>query len=1172
MKSNGCVLVRWGLILLAVLGSGCFSFLRAQSSSTGALTGTVTDPSGGVVPSATITLVNSATGQTQTTTTASNGVYRFSLLPPGTYSVKVSAQGFKTAQSQSITVNVTETPVQDVKLEVGDTAQQVTVSGEAVALQTETAAVGTLVESKILTSIPLTTRNYTQVLSLSSGAVTSVNNAANLGRGSQDANVNGQGASANNYQMDGADANNWTINTATDGNNEYGGISIPNPDALAEFKIQTSQYDAGYGRNAGANVNVVTKSGGNDFHGDVFEFVRNDIFNANDFFRNELGQPRAVLKQNQFGGTFGGPIKKNKLFFFGSYQGTRQRNGYDRSALVTDVLPPLTNDRSAATIGAQFCPANHPGDTRYNTFAGGVQVACDGSNINPVALKLLQMQLADGSYMIPTPQVIQSNGLGLSTLSVPSHFKENQFLVNTDYVISSKHTLSERYFHAAPTSLKSLNIEVANDTPGFPEFVQYTDHNASLKLTSVLTNTFVNEARIGFTQDRDFAFGENVPTAASLGEIPVDPFFPEPGTFNVTGALGTFSFLGGRGNDWLTKSNQLQFGDQISWVHGKQTIRAGADFEKVFWNLRTAGRARGTASINNFTDFLIGLDAAHNGSPTGQSNIFSVIAQEGNGDRGDLSPIFVAYPGSAFVQDDIKVTARFTLNLGLRWEYLPGSFDIQGKTGNIIPSIAKLMPVPPLSGTYVGVTISPTYDPNLINPYTGQPFGPPPTGVIARSSKTLYQNNAPLDTFAPRFGFAWQPGSNQGRLVVRGGYGWFYQNNGGNSLNTSGLTTMPFAQRIVNTGSTNNFSTLQKPYPDTTLGFKIRTPTSQLTDVVGGPIYKVPLVQEWSLNAQYQLAVTWTMEVGYVGSFGTHQFISQGVNQPALASPSNPVNCGYDGVPTDCITTNTAKNAALRVPIMGFTPSALSALTFPGNSWYHGLQTTVRKQFSHGLTAQVAYTYSKAEATSFAFDDEFTGVRAPVNYDRKHRLIARYNYDLPTLFKNSAFAKIMLGGWSVSGVTTAQSGTPMNLTDSRGGTVYGSANPSTIQFCPGMDKANLVTSGSTKDRLSNWFNKAAVCSIPTAGGGTATGYGNAGQGIVVGPGQFNWDIALGKATRVGGLREGAQLEFRTEFYNAFNHAQFNNPGTAFNASSTFGKITSTSVAPRLIQFGLKYVF
>src|SRR6266851_3955697 len=352
---------------LAVFLCGCVSCLWAQSSTTGGLTGTVTDSIGAAVPSVTVKLVNLATNQTQITMTDANGGYGFSLLPTGIFGVNFSAQGFKTSQLASVAVNVSEASVLYAQLEAGESTQQVACLCHVG--QAATSSTSTLVDNKTITAVPLTTRNFTQVLSMSSGSAASVNDAGLLGAGSQNVNLNGNTATGT-FTVDGAAS----------------ASTVPNPDTISEFKIQTSQYDAGYGAKV-PNTNLVTQSGENEFHGDAWEFVRNDIFNANAFFRNAAGQPRATLKQNQFGGTLGGPIKRDKLFFFGSYQGTRQVNGLDPTAsLSTIILPPLTNDRTAATIGAQFCPANKTpaaAQSAYKTFAGGVQVACDGSNINP---------------------------------------------------------------------------------------------------------------------------------------------------------------------------------------------------------------------------------------------------------------------------------------------------------------------------------------------------------------------------------------------------------------------------------------------------------------------------------------------------------------------------------------------------------------------------------------------------------------------------------------------------------------------------------------------------------------------------------------------------------------------------------------------------------------------
>jgi hypothetical protein len=318
--------------------------------------------------------------------------------------------------------------------------------------------------------------------------------------------------------------------------------------------------------------------------------------------------------------------------------------------------------------------------------------------------------------------------------------------------------------------------------------------------------------------------------------------------------------------------------------------------------------------------------------------------------------------------------------------------------------------------------------------------------------------------------------------------------------------------------------------------------------------------------------------------------VTHGLNQAALVTASNPkINCGFDGVAADCIMSNTASNAKMRVPIMGETPTALGDNSLDANSWYHALQTTLRKQFSHGMTFQVAYTYSKAESnTTFVNDQNNVASQwAPQNFDRIHRLVVNYIYDLPDPIKGDGFPSAILRGWSLSGVTTVQTGTPLTLTDTRGGTIFGNAGTSTAYLCPGASVSSIPTSGGNdQSRLGKWFNTSVFAGTSGSTCGSfpvsplandfpkpaATDYGNLAQGIVTGPGQFNWDISLGKLTRVGGIRENAQLQFRAEFYNAFNHPQFMNPGVAASSSSTFGVITASSVAPRLIQFGLKYIF
>ncbi|HMD47857.1 MAG TPA: carboxypeptidase regulatory-like domain-containing protein, partial [Bryobacteraceae bacterium] len=396
--------------------------LLAQSAGTGALTGTLIDPTGAVVPGVTVVLTSLETNQTRTTTTGSDGVYKFSLLPPGNYSVRLSATGFKTSEVPSVTVNVTETPVLDRTLEVGAQSEQITVEATAELLQTSSSTLGTTVGSSTMTALPLSSRNYTQILALSAGTNTGANNATAFGKGTQDMSVNGNDPGQNSFQMDGVNINNFANAGSANDSSLYTGIGVPSPDAIQEFKVQTSTFDASYGRNPGANVNVVTKSGTNQFHGTAFEFLRDTIFNANDFFYNRdnplSSSHKQVLNQNQFGGVLGGPVIKNKLFFFGSYQGTRQKNGVSSSGFTSAFMPPVpAGDRRAsgfaAALGAANCAANHPGSFNYGTF-GGSNVACDGSNISPVMLNILNLKLPNGNFYFPGSGTTDYRSIGFS--------------------------------------------------------------------------------------------------------------------------------------------------------------------------------------------------------------------------------------------------------------------------------------------------------------------------------------------------------------------------------------------------------------------------------------------------------------------------------------------------------------------------------------------------------------------------------------------------------------------------------------------------------------------------------------------------------------------------------------------------------------------------------------
>ena len=425
------------LAVILLLVSAAFG----QTPGTGAISGVVYDPSGRVVVAAEVLAMNEATHLSRSVMTGPEGLFRVQLLLPGQYTVTVKAAGFAVSTTHSIVVTVSEITSFSLTLSIETATASVQVAGDAEMAQLENSTLGRAVEQESIQALPLANRNYTQILGLSPGVVVSLPDATELGRGTQNVTANGAKTTSNNIQFNGIDANNLSQNSAANDGEEVG-TAIPAPDAIQEFKVQTANYDASYGRGAGANVDLVSRSGTKQFHGSAWEFVRNNLFNANDFFLKLDGQPRPTLKQNQFGASIGGPILRGKSFFFVAYQGLTSRNG--AGSAVTAILPQLTSDRSAATLGAQFCPANHGNAAGYLTNAGGVQVACDGSNIHPAALALLNFKLSNGQFAVPSPQVNLPSAdptqlpFGQSTFAIPATYSENQFSVNIDQVLTQQ--------------------------------------------------------------------------------------------------------------------------------------------------------------------------------------------------------------------------------------------------------------------------------------------------------------------------------------------------------------------------------------------------------------------------------------------------------------------------------------------------------------------------------------------------------------------------------------------------------------------------------------------------------------------------------------------------------------------------------------------------------------
>jgi Carboxypeptidase regulatory-like domain len=1163
--------------------------LMAQSAGTGALTGVLTDPSGGSIPNATITLTNAQTNQTRTVTTGADGSYRFPLLPPGTYRVRFSATGFKTSEVTSFTVNVTETPVLDRTMEVGAQTEQVTVEANQELLKTSESTLGRVVDSATLSRQPLATRNYTSIMGLEAGAAGGVGNATTLGKATADIAVNGAGLDQNNIMMDGA----TIVNAFGAGNNGdfgiYVGVAIANPDAIQEFKVQTSTYDASYGRNPGANVNIITKSGSNEFHGSVFEFLRNEALNANGFFynrdnANSTKGVKQILKQNQFGGTIGGPIKKDKLFFFGSYQGTRQRNGVSGGGSSSPILPPIpAGDRSApgfkAALGAAMCPANHPGNPSYLTgfggavlafFPGETQVACDGSNISNVALNILNVKLPGGGYYIPGST---NGGFQQVNYSIPSVYTGDQYLANADWVINSKNTLAMRYFFTEDPQTTPFSI---SNIPGTPSSTYYANTVSRVKLTTVFSPTLINEVQASLERNIANGFDTAPYTNQQVGITGIVPQETLPPATIIVGAMN----IGGTLAPFYGPATQMQYADHISWSHGKHTFRAGFEYEFLQWNLSFASLLRGFLISPGFNDYLLGLPGGF-GPGTTNNPAFGTFINCLFCVRSGPDGIIHGYRernASWYVQDDWKVNSRLTVNLGLRWEYDGVFGDHYGNLTNVWPSLLQTATPPttsqPTGAGLVGYVVPSNYTAH---------YPAPPAGVKTLNTEFPSLNGVPKNNFGPRIGFAWNPTD---RLVVRGGFGMFYDRVGSSKFVHAVEQGVPYALTLDYGGAAALPYTISNPFPSTPLGFVPRwfDPKTGANSALNTPFYEsvhAPLSRQFNLGFQYQLGQRWVVEVGYVGSSGINQAnYNHNINLAQLASPSNPIN-GQ--------TTNTLANAAYRVPYLGYQAIGLQATAYDAIYNYNSLQVTARKQLSRGLTMQAAYTWSK-DLTNLSGDGQ-TNINdanrigtqyGPAYFSHPHRFVLSYSYDLPFGHPKGALGKLATG-WNVSGNTIVQTGTPMTITDTTAGTAYyGASNPGnaeggsvTAQLAPGATYGSIPTSGGVKARLggasggSGFFNKSAFTNPIVIGSDGATAFGNAGLGIVRGPDQVNFDVSIIKDTH---LTERQTLQFRTEFFNIANHPVFGNPTVARNNANLFGVINSQVGNPRLIQFALKYMF
>ena len=1164
-------------LLLAKVGSG-------QTPGTGAISGVVVDSSNRTLAQAEVQAVNEATHVSRSVTTTAEGVFRVTLLSPGTYDVTVKHSGFAVNTSHAIQVAVSETTSLNVALAVAGESEIVQVEGSSSAAELESSTLGGLVNGTAIQTLPLSTRNYTQILGLSPGVVVDLPSAAALGNGTQNVASNGATPTSNNIQFNGIDANNLVENSAAHAQSYEVGTAIPAPDSIEEFKVQTANFDAAYGRGTGANVDLVTKSGTNNFHGSVWEFVRNDIFNANDFFSKLAGQPRPHLKQNQFGASVGGPILKDKTFLFAAYQGLTEINGL--GDLRTTNLPLLTADRSAATLGAQFCPAGHLNSagqpaTGYLTQAGGTQVACDGSNINPVALKILNAKLPNGQFAIPSPQIALPNSgvdptnqfpLGQSTFATPARYREDQFTIDIDHALGVKNTLAGRFFYSRAPTTEPFSPNAAN-VPGWG--TDQLDRNTMFVLadTHILNPNLVNIARFGYIRFDGLSSVQNPLTAQSIG-IGTPTGAGDPGANAPGVTVGGFT-IGDAGtpNEWSV-TNTFVWQDTVALARGRHNARFGVEFKRHQVDENQPQQTDGLLQISTFNDFLLGLSAAQNGSPTGTSNVTNSIAGGGNFRRDER------YTDVAtFAQDDIKLAPRLTLNLGLRYEIFGAPTETNGRLPNFDANTASVGPVP-VTGTYSGITLPSNF------------HGPVPAGVTKTPYAGFYKT--PYGDVSPRIGFVWQV-TQDPILVMRGGFGVYYDRHSGN-LAEQTLSQLPFATSQFAFGTQNAQATLQSPFVPLVLPassypvFMPRTPNSFPFIEGTNPNILDGKTEEYNLNLQYALGHSYLLEVGYVGTRSLHRPGQVEFDQALLASPQNPVNGE---------TTNSVNNVTARLPIQGISQGSLfTDSVFVGN--YNSLQVSITRRMRHGFQVQGSYTWSKNldEVNGEGGTDVFE-LQLPTNNqldlrhssyglandDRAQRAVVHFVWSVPKFASAPTLVRHVITNWEFSGIGVIQSGAALSVFDGNAGSVYGLLGGEVrAQLAGGISPS---TSGSLFSRVTGtgrYLNAGAFTRAPEAPNGTSLAdqdFGNSGVGILRGPGQHNLDFS---AERVFPVKGESSFRFRAEVFNLTNTPQFGNPNTFLGygdpslatptASASFGRITGEQGGPhpRIIQFAAKYLF
>ena len=1122
-----------GFVFALCVGAGLIlaaSKMVAQMT-TGTILGTVTDPSGGVIPGAKVTITNRGTGIVSNAVTDGSGNYVMLDLIPGTYDVSGEKEGFGKVAKSGITLQVDQKARVDVTLPVGSTTQTVNVESQAPLVQTSSSEQGQVVTGHTIENMPLVSRDFAQLVDLNTGAVPNYQPTAIEGGAVSVNNIEGFSAS----DVNGMDnqAQSWTVDGVTDNEVVFGNLGVvPAVDAIQEFKITNDSYSAEFGGLGGANVQIAIKSGTNHFHGDAWEFLRNSALDANDFFSNASGIPIPPYRQNQFGGTIGGPIKKNRTFFFTDYEGFRSYEGFTGLQTIPDV---------AQRIGDFSAPGN---PTIYNPL-NSVTGAPTPFTGNMIPSNLISSQAAGLMALFPAPNIVAPVGDANYIGSAAQTRGVNQFDVRIDHQLTDKDQFLARYsyFRGTFSNTPFLGTVLEGQGPS-GQFVgaSYTlDQNLAIAETHTFSPSTLNEARFGWLWVfvHFYSFDQNLQTANQLGIPGVNickPLCSGIPLFVVSGfsdtASGGYSGFGHQDYDPTYRTdNVFQFVDNLTHIHGKHILKFGTDIRQVRGDMLQTNDGVGAFSFNQNNTSNQGATG------TGSGLASLLLGYPYNITRGlqyvfpDSRQIQYAF----YAQDDWRATNRLTLNLGLRYDLNTAWRDAHNSTLNFDYTTGNIV-----------------------------------LGCIAVSCSGGMK--ADPDNFGPRLGFAYSLDSSK-KTVLRGGFGIAYWADGGGGGGRGsmlmGLGNYPYAvPQSIN--SANIYQVYPATDPSLMTGIPLPPPPQNRPGSPPGNLW-VPAnlsigATVWPHNTQNTQTMTWDLDLqraitpnlildaSYVGNVGTYEQ-DEGNSIEDFPEPGVD-NIGPNGQPL---------SIQQRRPLYAIDPGLVGVYeaNWDARSDYHALQVKLEKRTSKGLTFLVAYTNSKDLVAGYFYNNPDCRMcqYSPATFDIPQRLVVSYVWELP-FGRGKSFGKgwnrwtdAALGGWQWTGITSYESGFPYTPSIT---SPLDNGNP---------DQPNRVCNGTlSHPTIQEWYNWNCFTSPNT------NQFGNSGFDILRQGGFRDWDMGIMKNFN---FTESKRLQFRAEFFNVFNQINWGAPNS-FQCGGFCGEGTVTNLAvgynPRLIQFALKFYY